>query len=506
MSRPITILIGALGGDGGGVLAEWIAGAAKLHGLAAQLTQIPGVAQRTGATTYYLELLRAPPGAPPPVLALNPAIGEVDVALATELMEAARMLANGFVTPDRTTLIGSTHRTFAIGERVAMGDGRVDVVKLLTAVHEQTRARVLLDLEQAAAESGGALNAVLLGALAGSDALPIPAEAFVAAIRAEGKAVDSNIVAFRAGESLARGERQQEARAARKRRAAAPTARDLQARVTRDFTPAVAEIADEGVRRLVHYQDVAYAALYLDRLDTVRRAEIQAAGDGALTREVARHLAVRMSFEDIVRVAQAKTAPQRLAQIRREVRARPGEPLHVVEHFKPGWDEIASLLPVNMGERLLRWAGRTGRLGRQYFSMRVKTTSVSGFLRLWLLAKLRRWRPRSLRWRDEQAWCEGWLDAVRRATAIDLALAREIVECARLVKGYSDTLRRGIGNYARIERQLIAPSLAGALPLPVAIDALVNARVAALADPEGEGLSRTLAAIAVRPELSRAAE
>ncbi len=506
MTRPITILIGALGGDGGGVLADWIAGAAQRHGLTAQLTQIPGVAQRTGATTYYLELLRTPP-APQPVLALNPAIGEVDVALATELMEAARMLANGFVTPDRTTLIGSTHRVFAIGERVAMGDGRVDVVKLLNAVHEQTKSRILLDLEQAAAESGGPLNAVLLGALAGSGALPIPSEAFVDAIRDEGKAVDSNIAAFRTGEALARGERQQEAALPRKRRAPVPTPAELQARVVHDFAPAVAEIADEGVRRLTHYQDAAYAALYLDRLATVRDAERQAGGDGALSREVARHLAVRMSFEDIVRVAQAKTAPQRLAQVRREVRARPDEPLHVVEHFKPGWEEIASLLPARLGERLLRWAERSGRLGRQYFSMRVKTTSVSGFLRLWLLARLRTWRPRSLRWRDEQAWCERWLDAVRRAAAIDLALAREIAECARLVKGYSDTLRRGFGSYERIERELMVPALAGALPATTAIDAIANARVAALADPEGDGLARTLAAIAaLRPELPRAAE
>ena len=88
--KPITILVGALGGDGGGVLCDWIVAAAQSQGLAVQATQIPGVAQRTGATTYYLEVM---PGhaTEPSVLALNPAIGEVDVALATELLEAGRM-------------------------------------------------------------------------------------------------------------------------------------------------------------------------------------------------------------------------------------------------------------------------------------------------------------------------------------------------------------------------------------------------------------------------------
>ncbi|HVQ04998.1 MAG TPA: indolepyruvate oxidoreductase, partial [Burkholderiaceae bacterium] len=54
-SRPITLLVCALGGEGGGVLAQWLVDVAIRAGHAAQSTSIPGVAQRTGATTYYLE-------------------------------------------------------------------------------------------------------------------------------------------------------------------------------------------------------------------------------------------------------------------------------------------------------------------------------------------------------------------------------------------------------------------------------------------------------------------
>ena len=54
--RPITIAILAMGGEGGGVLAEWIVDVAEHAGYIAQMTSVPGVAQRTGATNYYVEL------------------------------------------------------------------------------------------------------------------------------------------------------------------------------------------------------------------------------------------------------------------------------------------------------------------------------------------------------------------------------------------------------------------------------------------------------------------
>ena len=179
----------------------------------------------------------------------------------------------------------------------------------------------------------------------------------------------------------------------------------------------------------------------------------------------------------------------------------------LTEHFKPGIEEVAAILPPGMGRAFIRWGERTGRLNKTYWSMRVNTTSVFGFLRLWTLSKLRWWRPRSLRFRDEQAQIERWLDAIARAVALSPALALEIAECARLIKGYGDTHRRGSANYAAIERAVIEPALSGALPAPLAADAVASARVAALADPEGASLSRTLAEIGDRARaLVKAAE
>jgi indolepyruvate ferredoxin oxidoreductase, beta subunit len=53
-SRPISIAIAALGGQGGGVLADWLVAVAELQGWIAQSTSVPGVAQRTGTTVYYV--------------------------------------------------------------------------------------------------------------------------------------------------------------------------------------------------------------------------------------------------------------------------------------------------------------------------------------------------------------------------------------------------------------------------------------------------------------------
>jgi indolepyruvate ferredoxin oxidoreductase beta subunit len=494
--RPITILIAAMGGEGGGVLTNWIVDAATACGFPVQSTSIPGVAQRTGATTYYIEIV---PTALDyrPLLSLNPVPGEVDIMVASEFLEAGRAIGNGFVTPDRTVLIASTHRVFAIAEKSAMSDGRFDMGRLFRAASESAKETVLFDMDEAARASGSILNAVLLGAIAGSGKLPIAPERFAAAVGAAGKAVESNLAGFEFGLRHARGEIAALARAEAKRAGAGAALASLVARIERDFAPA-REIVVEGVKRLTDYQDAAYAARYLDLLLPIRDAERAAGGDGALLRETARHLALRMSFEDVIRVAQLKTAPDRIARIRADVRAKPHEPVVVTEHFKPGRDEIAAILPPRLGAWLARRAWRIGP------SLHVKTTSVTGFSLLRLLAGLRRWRPKTHRFALERQAIAAWLEAVRAAAAIDLRLAAEIAECARLIKGYGDTHARGSASYARIFAALIQPALAAADRN--AADAVARAHTAALADPEGDSLARTLASLAAPPPEVRAAE
>ena len=77
----------------------------------------------------------------------------------------------------------------------------------------------------------------------------------------------------------------------------------------------------------------------------------------------------------------------------------------------------------------------------------------------------------------------------------DAGLAYEIAECARLIKGYGDTHKRGVSNYQLIVSELIRPALAGSISPHRAAEAIANARTAALLDPEGEALARCLADI-----------
>ena len=506
--RPITLLIAALGGEGGGVLTGWIVAAAEQAGFPVQSTSIPGVAQRTGATTYYIEIFPVQAtelAGKRPVLALTPGVGDIDIAVASELLEAGRTVANGFVTPARTQVIASLSRFYAVDEKIAMGDGRFDQDRLIKVIKQHARDCLLIDMDALAKQSGSIINAVMLGAIAGSGRLPLTVEQLEAAIRADGKSVDSNLAGLRAGFAAARAKAQPAISADKKRNA--PVTPELLEHEVGYSMPALAQpTAIEGVRRLIAYQGLAYAKLYLDRLRPITDADETANAHGRLLKEVARHLAVRMSYEDVVRVAQAKISPQRMRRIAREELRVQDEPFSVHDFLKPGLEEFCQLLPSLLARPILALSERKGWLGRFHIGMEINSTSISGYLRFLMLAKLRRWRPFGYRYSQEQAQIEAWLDLIAKAAQQSLELGIEVAECAGLIKGYGDTHARGLGNYRLIEERLIRPALAGQIPSPRAADAIASARTAALLDPEGEGLAQCLAEIEGQSALRIAAE
>jgi indolepyruvate ferredoxin oxidoreductase beta subunit len=255
----------------------------------------------------------------------------------------------------------------------------------------------------------------------------------------------------------------------------------------REFPVEAHAVIREGFARLTDYQNPTYAELYLAR---VRRIGSQRGADGALVRDFARHLAVRMSVEDVIRVAQLKLREARLQRVAREAQARPGDIVDITEYMKPGPEEVLGLLPPALG----RWALARVRHDRSW-PLKVRTTRFSGFLRLKLLAGLKFWRPRTLRFADEEAWIERWIDLVERTLAVDVAAAREVIATAALVRGYADTYKRGQANWTRIMDAVVQPGLAGSLPRAQFADAVLQARLAAVKDPEGEALSNTIAAI-----------
>jgi indolepyruvate ferredoxin oxidoreductase beta subunit len=507
--QPVKLLIAALGGEGGGVLTDWIVAAAEKRGFPVQSTSIPGVAQRTGATTYYIEIVPVPAqelGGKRPVLALTPGIADIDIALASELMEAGRLIANGFVTTDRTAMIASTSRFYAMDEKIAMADGRYDFERLSKAIGDNAKSALLFDMAEAAKRSGAIVNAVMLGALAGSNLLPISAEEFEAVIKGDAKGAGSNLKGFRAGLEAAQGRQPFAASMFGKR--TSRRQQELQS-LEREIPAAISEAARtimvEGVRRLANYQDLAYAQLYLARLKPIREADERAGAGGNVLAETARHLALRMSYEDVIRVAQAKIDPARLRRIADEMKIS-GDPYAIYEFLKPGIEEFCQVLPPFLAKPILRISERRGWLTRFHWGMEVNTASIGGYLRFWGLAKLRLFRPRTHRFIEEQAAIESWLDLVAAAAKISPALALEVTECARLIKGYGDTHKRGSANYRAIETHIIRPALSAEIPAARATDAVASARTAALLDPEGESLARCLAEIEGRTSFRAAAE
>src|SRR5260370_37699044 len=180
--RPIAIAVLAMGGQGGGVLVDWITALAESQGYFAQSTSVPGVAQRTGATIYYVETIAPDGSGRRPILSLMPVPGEADIAIAAELMEAGRAIQRGLVSPDRTTLIASAHRAYAVVEKAAPGDGAGDPTKVYEAARAASRQFLVFDMAAIAEETETVLSAVPFGALAASAALPFPPPAYDATL------------------------------------------------------------------------------------------------------------------------------------------------------------------------------------------------------------------------------------------------------------------------------------------------------------------------------------
>lgn len=481
--RPFTILVAALGGEGGGVLADWLVEAAQHEGFPAQKTSIPGVSQRTGATTYYVEIFPVK-GARPPVMALVPSPGGIDLMAASELVEAGRAMQNAFVTPERTTLVASTHRVYATAEKIVPTDGRYDANKILEAAPKVARKAVLFDMSRLAQEAGTVINAVLFGAMAGSGALPLSRAACEAAIRGAGKGAEASLRGFASGYAHAAGEKAQAAVPP-----AVPAPAAANERVRREFPLPLHALLEEAVARLDDYQDPAYAALYLDRVRGVLAVDREAGGEAGgwrLTREAARLLALWMSYEDVIRVADLKTRAGRFERVRREAAAKEGQIVLVTDYLKPSANEIADILPP-------AWAGRLRRKAGAGRAVKLATSSVTGFLAMRLMAALKPLRRKSSRFIEEQALIERWLGAIKRLgfAALDAELALEIVQCARLVRGYGETWRKSRAAFVKILDELVENEQAVARGADALKAAIRKAREAALVYEEARPSAAT---------------
>ncbi|WP_324613844.1 DUF6537 domain-containing protein, partial [Achromobacter xylosoxidans] len=275
-------------------------------------------------------------------------------------------------------------------------------------------------------------------------------------------------------------------------RAASPRAQALLDRITRDFPACAQPMLTAGARRQIEFQDLAYAEDYLARMAAIRELDARHGGESkqwALTCAAARYLATAMAYDDVIRVADLKTRGSRFERVRAEVGAKPDQLVYTTEFMHPRLEEICGTLPAGLGRWLERSKAFGGfverRLGK---GRRMQSGTLGGFLMLYALAGMRRFRRRTLRHQIESEGLKQWLDLIASLAPRDYDLAVETVNCRRLVKGYSDTHARGGGKY----RQLLAAAskLAGR---PDAAASLRALRQAALADEKCGPMERQLA-------------
>ncbi len=496
--RPLSVLICALGGEGGGVLAEWLVETATQCGFAAQSTSIPGVAQRTGSTTYYFEVFPVPLAqleGRKPVFSLYPVPGALDVLVCSELLETVRQIGNGMASSERTLVITSSSRTLTTAEKLQLADGRASSAELLDVVRQYSRNVRVFDMGALAQEAGTVLSAVLFGAIAGSGALPFARTAFEHTVRQSGNAAKESLHGFALGFDKAA----QAAEEARPSFAATrPVGSTLPEELGRMFPPPTHAMLGAGYARTLEFQGRAYGALYGRRLKRILDAEGAADPSGlngfAITSETARYLALWMAFDDIVRVADLKCRASRFSRVRREVGAQAGDLVRIYDHFKPGIPEFAALLPRSWARKLTGWDRRRQGHGKPALALPLKVGvhTLSGFIALRLLASLKWLRPHASRYAQEQDEIERWLAAVEQGTRTQWQLGHEIALCGRLVKGYGSTNERGKNNLLHILEHLATGPRASA-------EAVRAARAAALADDAGKELDKTLIGHGVAP-------
>ena len=491
----IKLAILAVGGQGGGVLTNWIESLARSQGYVAQATSVAGVAQRTGTTVYYVEMAKKSDRAP--VFALAPGAGDVDVVIAAEMMEAGRAIQRGFVTPDRTVLIASTHRALAVSEKTAPGNGIKNADEVRAAAEIAARQLVMSDLEQVALQNGSVISASLFGALAGAGALPFPRSAFEDAIKASGRAVAPSLQAFSAACDLVEG---QATPATAKpiahfsHRPGGPDHLEQDWQLLCDrvaaFPEPMQEMALAGLRKTVDFQDIAYGAQYLDRVQSVL-AQDSTGNEHALPIAAAKHIANAMAYDDVIRVADLKTRATRFDRIRREMQVSDGQLMALTDYMHPRAEEIAGMMPERLGLWMQASPARMAWLDRWFGKgRRLRSDSIGAFVMLYILGGMRRHRLRSLRHAQEVQHLTNWLTAALAGVETDYDLSVEMINAHRLIKGYSDTHSRGQSKFDKV--MAAAPDLAGRGD---AADWMRRLIVAALKDEDGLALDGALATI-----------
>ena len=456
-TEPIKIALLAVGGDGGGVLTGWITQLAESKGYWAQYTYIAGVAQRTGATVYYIELFpqkEQKDGSLPqrPVLSQMPAPQDVDILLATELMEAGRSIQRGFVSK-KTTIIFSTNRNLAIREKENAGDGIADSNTVFELTKKYAKKSLFGNLKLIAIKNGSVISSSLFGALAASKTLPFQKEEYIEIIKKGGKGIHQSINSFNEAYQYVEGFMAQpkpykpDMQAAKFQPLPEQTSSKKLEKILEEikvsFPAPIQHIVWHGVNHLVDFQGLAYSKKYLEKVKKIVQLDSKEK-NYVLSQQIAKYLATAMSYDDLIFVADEKTRKSREEEVYQQVGAKPDEIVNTLDYLHPGFEEITGFMPLKIGryfEKSEKWKKRY----EKYLDKdrRMHSTGFFNFLMLYFIGGLRRWRMKTLRHHQEMENISSWLQNIKNVVDANYNLAVLLANAYRLKKGYGDTYNRG---------------------------------------------------------------
>ena len=455
--KTLSILITALGGEGGGTLMNWVLECARSQKLFVQGTSVPGVAQRTGSTSYYIEICdKNFDNEKEPILSLYPKPGRVDIVIASELLEAARVLERGYINPDSTTLITSSSRIYTNLEKSHLADGRFSQEKILNTCKKMSKNFICLDLNAMAVDHSTIVSATMFGALAGSGVLPwkktICENIFRDNIFGKNSLSGFNF----AYEQVKANSKYITTSKINKQLKEDNSIKIIDDSISNEFS----NIINIGKERCIDYQNNKYSEVYIERvkkiLSVINKEDPKVL---SIAENIVRRLALWMTYEDIPRVAQLKIKPDRFKKIKKEINIKSNQILLIQDIFKPGLNEIAAMLPNKIG----RWFIKNKKIMIRFpligKGMKINSLSISGFILLKFLSSFRYIRPISLRYKEEQKNIDIWIDNIVLSLNKSLSFTEGLADMPQILKGYGDTWDRGLKKYNKIYDALVKNKL-----------------------------------------------
>lgn len=434
------ILIPSVGGLGVGVFVEWLSAAVIFEGFKPNVLNLPGVSQRTGRTISYMEIANDTE-----VFSPFPQKGNVDLIISQEFLELLRVLKEGYGGKG-CNVLGTTYRYYTTYEKLSLNRDVYTYDNFRDFIENYSNDHIVVDIYRLGVPDFN--NAHLLGLLSASGYLPIiRRESYEKAIRAVGIDTEKNLRDFVSGYNLLE---------AIKAGSASPRLdmvglydppdiyiKESIEKIGLICGKDIRDILFEAVRQIIEYQDVEYARLYISRVYNLY-CLLESGGmvqrGGEIIKEFAKILAVRMMYEDIIRVADKKISRERFDRIRRLYKIHDADVFWIKDFFRPDLDELYGIFPNSLGKILDRVLSRY----RISWKTEMSTNHISGFLILKGISKFRFLRRLSFRYAKEDALIERYFDHIRRCLAYGTESVLLAIKGGAIVRGYGDVRREMI--------------------------------------------------------------